>query len=257
MIRKVTDQIGYEVNFSYPPQRIVSLVPSLTELLFDINLDDQVVGITKFCIHPKDKVDLRPKIGGTKNFDIDIIHRLQPDIIIANKEENYLEGIEELKKFFPVWISDISNLEQAMAMISQIGAITGTVSRAEDLISNIRNSFKDLPNNYKGKALYLIWRKPYMTAGGDTFINEMMNIAGYSNILQFQKRYPKITAEEIASLKPDFILLSSEPFPFKEKHLQEFSGFCPTAKVMIVDGEMFSWFGSRMLMAADYFKSLE
>lgn len=256
MAMKVKDQMGYEVSFSYPPNRIISLVPSQTELLFDLKLDEQVVGITKFCIHPKEKAVSKPKVGGTKKFDFQKIHLLKPDLIFANKEENYLEGIEELKITYPVWISDVSNVEQAFKMINTVGLITGREKQAEKILFQIKNSFEDLPLSNKGKALYMIWRKPYMAAGGDTFISEMMNLAGYSNILQSFKRYPEFSAQEIALLQPEFILLSSEPFPFQEKHLQEFSELCPAAKILIVDGEMFSWFGSRMLKAAEYFKSL-
>lgn len=248
------DQIGNIIHLKEVPERIISLVPSQTELLFDLGLDQKIVGITKFCIHPKEKVKDVTKIGGTKNFHFDRIHKLKPDLIIGNKEENFKEGIAALAKNYPVWISDISTLKDAIQMMKMIGEITNTLDKTNLIANKILKSFRSLKINSKKSALYLIWKNPYMSIGGDTFINHMMEYAGFSNILKDLKRYPELSAEEIASLKPDYILLSSEPYPFKNKHLDEFKNILPKSRILIVDGEMFSWYGSRLQYAAQYFK---
>lgn len=239
------------------PQRIVSVVPSQTELLYDLGLDDRVVGITKFCVHPKDWFQGKVRVGGTKKLHIDKIIELQPDLIIANKEENEKSQIEELQRYFPVWVSDISTLEEALKMIVAVGEITGAGDKASTIIDKISTGFLQLrPINPKLKAVYLIWRDPYMTIGEDTFIHEMLDRCGFQNCFAKQERYPSIDLEDIKAAHPDIILLSSEPYPFKEKHVAELQKFLPETKVVLVDGEMFSWYGSRLMKAPGYFHQL-
>lgn len=253
---KYVDQMGFEVEIPENPQRIISLVPSQTELLFDLEVDDRIVGITKFCVHPKDKVKDYIKIGGTKKFNFDKIAELKPDLIIGNKEENYQEGINQLKKNYPVWMSDIFNLKDALDMMNKIGELTGSMTKVGQLINQLNDSFSDIPKpKFVKRTVYLVWNKPYMVAGSDTFINEMMSVAGYENCIG-QPRYPEIPIVEIKNINPEVILLSSEPYPFKEKHIKEFTDLCPKAVVKIVDGEMFSWYGSRLRFAPDYFEQL-
>jgi len=254
--RSFTDQMGNVLHIPLPPKRIISLVPSQTELLFDLGLKQEVVGITKFCIHPKEKVKTVMKIGGTKNFHFDRIAALKPDLILGNKEENYKEGIEQLQKEYLVWISDISNLSEALSMIQSVGEIVGKTKRAQLLNDKIAKYFRELHYNNKMKsAIYLIWQKPNMVVGKGTFISEMMQRAGFENLIQ-EDRYPKINHDEIAQLNPEYILLSSEPFPFKEKQQLEFQSNFPNSKVLLVDGELFSWYGSRLILTAEYFKNL-
>ncbi|MGI8891904.1 MAG: ABC transporter substrate-binding protein [Bacteroidia bacterium] len=254
-----TDQTGREVNIISVPQRIISVVPSQTELLYDLGLKDRIFGITKFCIHPDEMFRTKTRVGGTKQLHIDKIKELNPDLIIANKEENTKEQLEELMQFYPVWISDIKNLDDALTMIKSVGELTGTEKTANEILLNIQIKFRELDKAInqqpKATAAYLIWQKPYMVAGGDTFINDMMKRAGLINVFQNQNRYPETTREELNQLKPDIILLSSEPFPFKEKHRQEMEKSCTGSRVLPVDGEMFSWYGSRLLKAADYLKT--
>lgn len=251
---KVKDQLGREVEISFPPKRIVSVVPSQTELLFDLGLEDEIVGITWFCIHPKEKVKNKTKIGGTKNLKIDKIKLLNPDLIIANKEENEKAQIEELAKNFPVWISDISDFDDSLAMIRQIGEITGKEEKAAFIAEKIKTSFQHIPKAPPLKTLYFIWKDPYMTVGADTFINFMLDKIGLKNICAAETRYPEISVEKIKELNPDLVLLSSEPYPFKEKHIEELKLLLPDAKILLVDGEMFSWYGSRLLKAPEYLK---
>ncbi|HEX8328813.1 MAG TPA: helical backbone metal receptor [Hymenobacter sp.] len=254
----VTDQMGRRVAVPFPPQRIVSLVPSQTELLFDLGLGEKVVGVTKFCIHPAEARSKTAVIGGTKNFDFEKIAALQPDLIIGNKEENYQAGIEQLAADFPVWLSDISNLPEALDMIRRVGFIAGAKERGEALAAQIDASFAELatPHSAAIPVAYFIWKKPYMVAATGTFIDDMLRRAGFRNALAGLSRYPEITAEQLAAAAPQRIFLSSEPYPFGEKHLAEFQAICPAAKVEIVDGELFSWYGSRLRHSAAYFSQL-
>jgi ABC-type Fe3+-hydroxamate transport system substrate-binding protein len=261
MQRSFTDQLGHEITINYPPKRIISLVPSQTELLFDLGLDKEVVGLTKFCIHPIEKFATRTKIGGTKKLNIEKIRALQPDLIIGNKEENQQEQIEELMVEFPVWMSDIATLEDAKQSIQQIGELVDRAPEAAYLNHLITQGFTDLQtlaaqNGLSKTVAYLIWKNPYMAAGKDTYINDILTLNGLSNILK-ETRYPKIEIEELIKMQPDLVFLSSEPYPFKQEHLEELKSQLPDATVMLVDGEMFSWYGSRLVKAVQYLFQLQ
>lgn len=251
------DQMGREVRFNYPPLRIVSLVPSQTELLFDLGLRKQLEGVTKFCVHPPDARHRRI-IGGTKNFDFTKIRDAQPDLIIGNKEENYQEGIAKLERHYPVWMSNVADLPDALHMIRSIGAITGQSCVAEPLAAGIDTSFAALPALGRPlvTAAYFIWRRPYMVAAGGTFINDMLRRAGFTNVFGALGRYPEVAPEQLRAAAPARIFLSSEPYPFGEKHRVEFQAICPAARVQVVDGELFSWYGSRLQRAASYLGEL-
>jgi ABC-type Fe3+-hydroxamate transport system substrate-binding protein len=252
-----TDQLGRPVSLDTSPQRIVSVVPSQTELLYDLGLADRVCGITKFCVHPLEWFRTKPKVGGTKQLVIDKIHELQPDLIIANKEENLQEQIEELEKYYPIWISDVNNIDSAYEMIVALGSVTNREHQANELTDRIKQNFSQLQTiNFKLQTTYLIWRNPYMTIGGDTFIHSMLETAGFHNIFSHHTRYPKITIDELRTADCQLLLLSSEPYPFKQKHIDELQHQLPGTQIVLVDGEMFSWYGSRMLKAPAYFSEL-
>ncbi len=262
-----TDQMNRKIELTETPKRIISLVPSQTELLYDIGLRDEVVGITKFCIHPEEWFRSKTRIGGTKKYDFEKIKQLQPDLIIGNKEENEEQQIEELSKHYKVWMSDIYNLKDALSMIVSIGALVGKNESATNLklqIEYLFNQFSAASSEIKNpkseikKVAYFIWQNPYMVAGRNTFIDDMLARCGFNNVFGHQtfSRYPEVTDEQIKAAQPDVIFLSSEPFPFKEKHIQEFKILCPKAKVVIVDGELFSWYGSRLLQSPAYFNEL-
>jgi ABC-type Fe3+-hydroxamate transport system substrate-binding protein len=251
--------MGRRVEVPEMPCRIVSLVPSQTELLYDLGLKDFIVGQTLFCIHPQEHFKTARKIGGTKKLNIQAIRDLQPDLIIGNKEENDQSQIQELEKEFPVWMSDIFNLEDALHMIMELGEILNRSDKAHALAMEIQQEFASLKHIRKTgkKALYFIWRKPYMVAGRNTFIQDMLQYCGLDNaITDPESRYPEISIDIVSSLQPDFIFLSSEPYPFKKEHIAELSVLCPKATIKIVDGEMFSWYGSRLRQAPDYFRRL-
>lgn len=252
------DQLGRSIEIKQTPKKIISLVPSQTELLFDLGLDEEVIGITKFCIHPQHWFKTKTRIGGTKQLHLDKIKELEPDLIIANKEENVREQIEELANHFPVWISDVNNLNNAFEMMVSIGKITGTETRAQQITDHIKSEFFQLQTtNYKLQTCYFIWKDPWMTIGGDTFINNMLGYAGFQNIFEDQKRYPEISLKHLQTVNCQLLFLSSEPFPFNQKHLEELQPLLPQTKMILVDGEMFSWYGSRLLKAPAYFQQLQ
>lgn len=244
-----TDQIGNEIRLPDYPYRIISLVPSQTELLFDLGINNRIIGITKFCIHPVDEVKKKQKVGGTKKLHLKKIMRLDPDLIIGNKEENTKEDIDFLSEKYPVWVSDITTLKEAFWMMEELGKITGTTATAEGLINEIKEKFSKIEPLPPLKVLYLIWKEPLMAAGKNTFIDELLRICGFENAVS-EPRYP-----EVKSIKPDLIFLSSEPYPFKEKHVKEFQQLFPDSKIILVDGEMFSWYGSRLKYFPDYVNS--
>ncbi|MBI1265877.1 MAG: ABC transporter substrate-binding protein [Cryomorphaceae bacterium] len=251
------DPLGQEQQLQSPPKRIVSLVPSQTELLFDLGLDKEVVGITKFCIHPNLKWKEVARVGGTKNVRLDNVRRLQPDLIIANKEENTKDQIEALAAEFPVWMSNIHTLDEAFDMIRVVGNFADKQEEAENLVSEIMRNWAPIKNIAAGKKVaYLIWQHPEMLAANDTFIGDVLRFCGYGNVADNQTRYPEVSIERLQSLNPDHILLASEPFPFVEKHAARYRALFPNTSVKLVDGEMFSWYGSRMKLAAPYIASL-
>lgn len=264
----VIDQMMRKVEISYFPLRIISLVPSQTELLYDLGLEKEVVGITKFCIHPTSWFKNKTRVGGTKKLNFETIAKLNPDLIIANKEENTQKEIEHLQKLYPVWISNINNLNDALQMIKEIGKITNRNKEAKEITEKINTEFAIL-TNLKNKSIkkvsYFIWENPMMVAGANTFINEMLKACNFKNVFEnnyflennkLSFRYPEISDYELKQAQPELILLSSEPFPFKQKHIIKFQAICPNAEIKIVDGEMFSWYGSRLIKSPAYFATL-
>lgn len=255
MKHAVKDQMERLVEIPSRPDRIISLVPSQTELLHDLGLGERVVGITKFCIHPNSWFKSKTRVGGTKKLDIERIRALNPDLIIGNKEENSQEDIAQLERDFPVWMSDIYTLEHSLQMIDTLGQLTQSQSESEFIQSQIRLAFQSLNTSSlrKPKALYLIWKNPSIAAGRNTFINDMLNRAGFSNCIEdAHSRYPEISE----NLDPDIVFLSSEPYPFKKSDAIQMQQQFPKARIMPVDGEMFSWYGSRLKYAPEYFSNL-
>lgn len=254
----VHDQLNRPLNISGIPQRIISLVPSQTEFLFDIGLEKEIVGITLFCVHPKSKVEKVDRVGGTKRLNFSKIDQLKPDLIIANKEENNKEDIEQLSKQYPVWVSDVNNMDEALEMMEQLGELLEKTSEADGIISTIINENQKLKSRQaRGRVAYLIWNNPIMVAANDTFIDAMLNLAGFENVFESSTRYPEVIIEDLQRRNPDFLFLSSEPFPFKQKHLAYFREKLPQTKVILVDGEMFSWYGSRIQRFGSYVQKIK
>ncbi len=253
---RVKDQLGNEIFVDKKPSKIVSLVPSQTEFFHALGLENEVVGITKFCVHPASWFRRKTRIGGTKTLNIEQIRELKPDIIFANKEENVKDQIDELRQICPVYVSDISTLPEALQMMADVGKLVVKEEEGTAICNQIEASFGQLKPAKTIKATYLIWNDPYMTIGCDTFISEMMNRCGFENMFQKQSRYPTVTMDQLNELGCELLLLSSEPFPFQQKHLDAIRPLLPKTKIILADGEMFSWYGSRLLKAVDYFRQL-
>ena len=251
--------MGRKVHIPARPMRIISVVPSQTELLADLGLSDQLIGITKFCIHPNYIYKNKERIGGTKSLNINKIKALKPDLIIGNKEENAKADIVKLEQDCPVWMSDIYTLEDAFYMMEQLGIICQKQMDASKLIERIKLGFDAIrPLKEPVKCAYFIWKNPDMVAGNNTFINHILSKLGFSNVFEHlaYSRYPELSEEIIARANPQVVFLSSEPYPFKEKHIQAFAKYWPKANIILVDGELFSWYGSRLLHAPPYFSKL-
>lgn len=249
------DQIGTSLIMKEPPKRIICLVPSITELLVDFGLEKSIIGITKFCVHPSHLKSSKEIIGGTKKINIEKVKQLNPDLIIANKEENTKEDILYLANHFPVWTSEVTDYQSAIVMMKGLAEILNCETICNQLIDKIQQEF-DLLNTTeflkKGSVLYLIWKNPYMSIGYDTYIHSMLKMAGFESVTEHLTRYPVLEEE----YTPDYIFLSSEPYPFKEKDIYELKVSYPLSKIILVDGELFSWYGSRMHMFPSYIRDL-
>jgi len=255
---KITDQTQREIELEFYPKVIVSTVPSQSELLAYLKLDAQVLGITKFCVFPDAWFRTKERVGGTKNLNLEKIEQLKPDLILANKEENDKTQIEYLASKFPTYISDIIQFDDALEMIHDVGHLTDRIHPSESLVKQIKqtqHNFSAVKKEIKSAA-YLIWDAPKMVAGSGTFINSMLHIAGFKNVFEAQKRYPEINDAALQNAMPEVVLLSSEPFPFKEKHIAKYQHILPKTKILLVDGTMFSWYGSRLEKASGYFSAL-
>jgi ABC-type Fe3+-hydroxamate transport system substrate-binding protein len=245
--------------------RIVSLCPSLTELVFDLGLGDSLVGRTKFCIHPADRVAAVEKVGGTKNPKVERIVALRPDLVLMNEEENRREDAEALAAAgvrvhasFPrdaldtaAMVRDIARALDAAAAGERIAAEIERRSAAVRAAVARRRAAGEPPVRWA----YLIWRRPWMAAGGDTFVSALLEQAGGENVFAAHRdRYPTIAEAELAAADPALVLLATEPFPFAERHADDLAAATglPRARFRIVDGELLSWHGSRTVAGVEY-----
>ena len=244
--------------------RLISLCPSLTELVFDLGAGDELLARTKFCIHPQPDVERIEKVGGTKNPKVARIVELAPDLVLMNEEENRREDAEAIREAgIRVHSSLPRTAEETAAMVRSIGGAIGRRSRAEEIARDIERRAERVRRAAEGRPpvsfAYLIWREPWMTVNGDTFVDAMLTLAGGRNVFGGRdERYPTIGIEELRDAAPDAVLLSSEPFPFGTKHIEELArltGFEP-GRFALVDGELLSWHGSRTPRGIDYAESV-
>jgi ABC-type Fe3+-hydroxamate transport system substrate-binding protein len=257
----IKDQLGREITLENAPKRIISLVPSQTELLCDLALENELVGITKFCVHPYHLKSIKTIVGGTKKVDFNKIKDLNPDFILCNKEENTFDFLPKLEKIAPTYFSDVNSIQDSINLIQDLGTLlnrrtesTNLIAKINFKLANFKQFIKDKPTR---KVAYFIWAKPWMVAANDTYIHELLKLNKFENIYANMSRYPKIEINKIRyEGDPDVILLSSEPFPFKDEHALEIGTFTNRSVTVFADGELFSWYGSRILRSFDYFKKL-
>lgn len=240
--------------------RIISLVPSQTELLYDLGLEASIVGITKFCVHPIHLLKTKTIVGGTKQIHIQKIKALQPDIILCNKEENTKDIVVACEAICMVHVSDIVTIKDCVDMILQYGEMFYKENEASKICEAIQKKVNEFQSYIKDKptlkVAYFIWRNPWMVAGNNTFINYLLQLNKLDNVFKNLERYPEIEFNKLLINQPEVILLSSEPYPFKQEHVLEMVNTIQNTKAILVDGEYFSWYGSRLVKAFDYFKKL-
>jgi ABC-type Fe3+-hydroxamate transport system substrate-binding protein len=251
------DASGVAFDPARPPRRIVSLIPSTTETLCRLGLADALVGVTAYCVEPRHVVRTKRRIGGEKNPDLDAIRALAPDLVVANIEENVREHIETLRAWsIPVWVTYPRTVDGSLAMIRELGEVTGTRTAAAAVLAEIEPLLAAVRAAVAGRAavpvFYPIWREPYMTINRDTYIHDLLAVCGAANVFADRaERYPAITLTDMAARRPEVILLPDEPFRFRRVHLRDFDAFADvpavrTGRIHLVDGKPFSWHGVRV-----------
>lgn len=235
------DARGHTFHFPTAPQRVISLVPSLTETLFDLGAGDSVIAITDFCIFPPD-LD-RPKIGGTKNPRVEEIRALSPDLVHMNLEENLRRHGDAIEELAPVFVTEPKSVDDVASLIAQLGEIHDRRDRAAELIDQLNAVRATLPQKPFTFAVP-IWKNPWMWCGGDTYVSRLVETAGGTNVLAGRNRYPQSSVEEVMSLRPDVVFLPDEPYLFTAEDAKEIVG----AKVIgPFPGHLFTWHGSRTI----------
>ncbi len=253
-----TDALGRSVTLETPPQRIISLVPSQTELLAYLELGDRVAGITRFCVRPESWQDEKTIVGGTKQINLDRAADLAPDFILANHEENTPDDVEALADLAPAYVTDVPAVPDALAMIRAVGTLVDRPGPAEQLADTIEQRFDALELTPPIRAAYLIWREPFMTIGHDTIIHDIMTRGGFANVFGDRTRYPEVTLDALRTAAPDVLLLPDEPFPFPQKDpfSDDLREALPNTCIQFVDGQLFSWYGPRLRETPAYLADL-
>jgi len=249
------DAVGVAHRPVTAPPRIVSLVPSITELLCDLDLADALVGRTGFCIHPKDTLKRIPKVGGTKDVDLAAVQRLAPTHVIVNVDENTRETADALRAFVPsIVVTHPLAPQDNPPLYRLLGGIFERAAEAERLCVAFDEAYAETQTaaDRAERVLYLIWREPWMTVSRDTYISRMLALYGWKTWpAASAQRYPTLELENCRG-RIDRVLLSSEPYPFRDKHLLEARRLLPRVPVDLVDGEMVSWYGSRAIAGLRY-----
>jgi ABC-type Fe3+-hydroxamate transport system substrate-binding protein len=255
-VTSLIDASGVALELARPPRRIVSLVPSTTELLCHLGLAEVLVGITAYCVEPRDVVRTKRRIGGEKTPDLDAIRALAPDLVIANLEENVRDHVAALRASgIPVWVTYPRTVADTIRFIRETGVVTGAEARAGALADEIealhRATRAALAGRPPVRVFYPIWREPYMTIGRDTYVHDVLGAVGAANVFGDRDRYPTVTLAEMAARAPEVIVLPDEPFRFRRAHVADFEAFpdVPAVKhgrIHLMDGKIFSWHGPRL-----------
>jgi ABC-type Fe3+-hydroxamate transport system substrate-binding protein len=252
----LVDASGEPFASAGPPRRIVSLIPSTTELLCDLGLAERLVGVTAYCVEPQEIVRTKVRIGGEKDPDLEKIRALGPDLVIANIEENVRAHVDTLRGWgIPVWVTYPRTVAESLRMIRDLGALTGTGARAEAMAAALESEVSAARAARSGppvRVFYAIWRNPYMTVSGDTYISDALATCGAANVFAgAPARYPAVALEEVAARRPEVILLPDEPFRFRRAHVGDFAPWPDVpavrdGRVHLVGGKPFSWHGRRL-----------
>ena len=251
------DASGFTLALPRPPRRIVSLIPSITETLCHLGLADALVGITAYCLEPRALVRGKTRIGGEKDPDLAAIRALQPDLVVANIEENVREHVETLRGWgIPVWVTYPRTVAQGLAMIRELGELTDTAARAAAILADLEPLHARVRATTARRRpvpiFYPIWRTPWMTVNADTYIHDLLAVCGAANVFGDRPaRYPTVTLDEVAARRPEVIVLPDEPFRFRRAHLQDFAPYADVpavraGRIHLVDGKPFSWHGPRV-----------
>src|SRR5690625_3772748 len=239
-MQEIVDHVNRKVTYRFPPERIISLAPAITNTLYSLNLENEIIGRTRFCIHPSNQVEKAVNIGGTKDVKIDRIHKLNPDLIIAEKEENTKEIVEQLEQYYPVFVFEVQTVDDAFRMMTDLGDIVNRQIEATSLITEIKRTFINLPQFQRKKVAYVIWKHPYMVVGDNTYIQSLLDKMGFINpFTNVSGRYPEVTIENLKEANLDYIFLATEPYPFREKDIVTMADLLPGVQPIIIDGEMF------------------
>ncbi|HEX7831647.1 MAG TPA: helical backbone metal receptor [Thermoanaerobaculia bacterium] len=244
------DVLGHSFDFDRAPQRVVSLVPSLTETLFDLGAGDSVVAITDFCIFPPD-LQL-PRVGGTKNPRVDEIRALAPDLVHMNLEENLRRHGDAIAEFAPVFVSEPKRVEDVIALIEQLGAMHHREARASELASEMRATLASMPRRAFTFACP-IWKNPWMWCGGDTYVSRLVESAGGTNVLGDRERYPQVALDEVLALRPDVTFLPDEPYLFTKDDADAIRG---TRVIGPFPGHLFTWHGTRTRLGLEFLRDV-
>lgn len=254
------DATGVAAALARPARRIVSLIPSTTETLCALGLADALVGITVYCREPAALLAGKTRVGGEKDPDLEKIRALEPDLVVANVEENRPEDVARLRAWgISVWVAYPRTVAEAIQMIRDLGRLTGTEARAEAIAAECEAARAEAEARAAARrpvpCFYAIWREPWMTVGRDTYIHDVLRLAGGANVFADRpERYPTVTLDEVAARRPEIILLPDEPFRFRPRHCQDFAPYAEVpavraGRILLVDGKPFSWHGPRIAEA--------
>ena len=259
-MKSLTDSTGTPVHLGSQPARIVSLIPSITEILFALGLDQEIAAVTRYCTHPLEKVKAKVRIGGEKDPDLEGIRRIGPDLVIANMEENRREDVAQLRAWgIPVYVTYPRMVEEGIRLVQDLGALTGREAEAGRIVREIEPLYHEVLVKTAGRppvrVFCPIWRKPYMTINRDTYVHDMLRVNGGENVFGDRvERYPEVELKDVAARKPDVILLPDEPYRFRRLHLGDFASFeempaVRSGRLHLIDGKLISWYGPRIAEA--------
>lgn len=247
----ITDVRGRTFHFDRPPRRVISLVPSLTESLFDLGAGDAVAGATDFCIYPTGIQC--PRVGGTKNPDVAAIRDLQPDLVYMNLEENLRRHAEEIEQFAPVFVTEPKNVADVEDLIGVLGSIHHQETRAHELVEMLRVERRALPQRPFTFAC-AIWKKPWMWCGGDTYVSALVESAGGVNVLRHRDRYPEMDLDCMASLEPQIVFLPDEPYAFSAADAADVAVQTNARVIGPFPGHLFTWHGTRTILGLQFLR---